>query len=586
MRSWISSSGPVNEVLESEFQQTLGSRGVHIIDPFTGTGTFVTRLLQSGLIKPEELAHKYHHEIHANEVALLAYYIAAINIETVYHDLVCGDYMPFPGICLTDTFQLYERDDLVSVLLKDNSTRRVRQRALDIRVVIGNPPYSEGQESGNDNAQNIEYPALDGRIRATYGARSTAALQNSLFNSYVRAIRWASDRIGTQGVVAFISAAGWVTGNSLDGLRKCLVDEFSSIHVFHLRGNARTKGERRRKEKDNVFGQQSKSPIAITVLVKNPTSEARGSIRFHDIGDYLGREEKLSIVKRFGSIGGINKIDGWKPIVPDQHGDWLSQRSVDFGNFIKVASKERGEQAVFADLSSGIKTNRDPWCYNASRSVVSANMKRLIEFYNNELFRYHQDHPPSAAHRPEPADVVNKDPTKIKWTREIFASLKSGRRGEFFPDHVVQSAYRPFSKQWAYFDRHFNNCVYQMPKIFPRSHEKNLAIAVAGPGAQDFSALMVDCVPEYAFQFNGVCLPLKRFEACHESASESWLDNDEVAPPRHVITDAMLTEARAAYANDEITKDDLFYYVYALLHSEDYRERYADNLSKELPRIP
>ncbi|NDC56919.1 MAG: damage-inducible protein, partial [Alphaproteobacteria bacterium] len=231
----------VNEVLQSEFGQTLGSKGVHILDPFTGTGTFITRLLQSGLIKPDELAHKYQHEIHANEIVLLAYYIAAINIEAAYHGLAGGKYVPFDGICLTDTFQLYEQErDLISDLMPDNSARRKRQRKLDIRVIFGNPPYSEGQESGNDDAQNLEYPKLDNRIRCTYGALSNAGLQNSLFNSYVRAYRWASDRIGQQGVVAFVSGAGWINGNSFDGFRKSLADEFTNIHVFHLRGNART----------------------------------------------------------------------------------------------------------------------------------------------------------------------------------------------------------------------------------------------------------------------------------------------------------------------------------------------------------
>lgn len=275
----------VNHLLQQEFGQTLGSKGVHIIDPFTGTGTFITRLIQSGLIKPEELPHKYRHEIHANELVLLAYYIAAINIEAAYHGEVIDEYTPFEGICLTDTFQMYEKDDLVDALLEDNSARRKRQKQLDIRVIVGNPPYSVGQGDANANNANVPYPSLDERIRTTYAARSDANNKNALYDSYIRSIRWASDRIGDAGIIGFVTNAGFVEANTADGLRKCLVDEFSSLYVFHLRGNARTSGEQRRKEKDNVFGMGSRAPIAISLLVKNPEAEAHGQVYFHDIGD-------------------------------------------------------------------------------------------------------------------------------------------------------------------------------------------------------------------------------------------------------------------------------------------------------------
>ncbi|HNH49162.1 MAG TPA: N-6 DNA methylase, partial [Myxococcota bacterium] len=232
----------VDHLLRQEFGQTLGSEGVHILDPFTGTGTFITRLLASGLITPDELPRKYASEIHANELVLLAYYIAAINIEAMYHDLVGGDYKPFEGICLTDTFQLYEKDDLMSHMLQDNSARRVRQKGLDIRVIVGNPPYSVGQKSANDNNQNVAYPALDARIAGTYAARSSAVNKNALYDSYIRAIRWASDRVGKSGIVGFVTNGGFVDANTAAGLRKCLAEEFSSIYVFHLRGNQRTAG--------------------------------------------------------------------------------------------------------------------------------------------------------------------------------------------------------------------------------------------------------------------------------------------------------------------------------------------------------
>ena len=258
---------------------------MHIIDPFTGTGTFVTRLLQSGLIKPEEMEHKFRHEIHANEIVLLAYYIAAINIEAVYH-AVQGDedYVPFEGICLTDTFQMYEKGDLVAQIMPDNSERRKRQRELDIQVIIGNPPYSAGQKSENDNAANVGYQSLDTRIRDSYAARSKATLQKNLYDSYIRAIRWGSDRLGDSGVLAYVTNGGWIDGNAMDGMRKSIAEEFTSIYIFHLRGNQRTSGETSRREGGKIFGGGSRAPIVITLFIKNPNAEQQGQIFFHDIG--------------------------------------------------------------------------------------------------------------------------------------------------------------------------------------------------------------------------------------------------------------------------------------------------------------
>ena len=340
----------VNHLLQQEFGQTLGSKGVHIIDPFTGTGTFITRLIQSGLIKSEELPHKYKHEIHANELVLLAYYIAAINIEAAYHDEVIDEYTPFEGICLTDTFQMYEKDDLVDALLEDNSARRKRQKALDIRVIVGNPPYSAKQESANDNNANIAYPSLDERIRSSYAERSTASNKNALYDSYIRAIRWASDRIGNAGVIGFVTNAGWLDTSTADGLRKCLAEEFSSIHVFHLRGNQRTSGELSRKEGGKIFDSGSRAPIAITLLVKNPDTDEHGRILFHDIGDYLSRKEKLEKIATFGSLAGI---PDWQVITPDAHGDWLKQRDDSFSDHIVLGDKKNEKIAIFKIYSNG-----------------------------------------------------------------------------------------------------------------------------------------------------------------------------------------------------------------------------------------
>lgn len=265
----------VDAVLRKEFGRTLSDENLHILDPFTGTGTFITRLLQSGLINPKDLERKYEKEIHANEIVLLAYYIASVNIENVYHDLQPGNpdaYMPYNGICLTDTFQLGETksgEDLFSEMFAQNSRRVQEQQKAPLMVIMGNPPYSIGQRSANDNAQNQSYSILEERIEETYAKASNAGLNKSLYDAYIKAFRWSSDRLGNNdGVIAFVSNGAWLDGNSTDGFRHCLEKEFSTIYVFNLRGNQRTSGELSRKEGGKIFGSGSRTPIAITLLVK------------------------------------------------------------------------------------------------------------------------------------------------------------------------------------------------------------------------------------------------------------------------------------------------------------------------------
>ncbi|MFZ7321239.1 DEAD/DEAH box helicase [Comamonas jiangduensis] len=586
----------VNDLLKQEFGQTLGSKGVHIIDPFTGTGTFITRLLQSGLISPEELAHKYQHEIHANELVLLAYYIAAINIEASYHDLVGGQYVPFEGICLTDTFQMYEKDDLVSALTVDNSARRKRQKQLDIRVIVGNPPYSVGQKSENDNNDNVAYPHLDERIRTTYAARSEATLSKGLYDSYIRAIRWASDRIGDAGVIGFVTNAGWVEANTADGLRKCLADEFSNIYVFHLRGNARTSGEQRRKEKDNVFGMGSRAPIAVSLLVKNPNAAEHGRIYFHDIGDYLSREEKLEKIAAYASLAGITAQNGWQNIVPDEHGDWLKQRDDSFGEFIVLGDKKGDGAKLFDNFSQGVLTARDAWAYNASQDKLQANMTSMIGFYNAEVKRFNAAHPglDSKARAAQVDGFIDTNQERISWTHNVKQELTKGRVLAFEASSLTPSLYRPFIKQWLYYNRSFNERVYQMPRIFPEAGVENLVICLTGLGeAAGFSSMISNVLPNFHFVAGSQCFPLYLYD---EEAQAQASDTPDMfaapaattaqRPRRDAITDAGLAHFQEAYPGEAITKEDLFYYVYGLLHSPDYRERYADNLSKELPRIP
>ncbi len=586
----------VDHLLRTEFGQTLGAKGVHILDPFTGTGTFITRLMQTGLLSKEELARKYRDEIHANEIVLLAYYIAAINIEAAYHDVVGGEYAPFEGICLTDTFQLHEKDDLISRVLVDNSARRTRQKKLDIRVIVSNPPYSIGQESENDNNANVEYEHLDGRIAETYAARTSAKLAKGLYDSYVRAIRWASDRIGDRGVIGFVTNANFIEANTTDGLRKCLAEEFSDLYMFHLRGNQRTAGERSRKEGGKIFGSGSRAPVAISLLVKNPNAARRGRIFFRDVGDYLTREQKLATVKEFGSVEGVTKGNGWTAITPDAHGDWLKQRDESFGRHIVLGDRSGAEPAVFDVFSLGVNTNRDAWVRSPSETGLSANVAKMIRFYEAERARFNAQHRAldKKARAARVDDFVDTDPTRISWTVNLKSDLARDTKLAFDATRIVPSLYRPFSKEWLYFDRKLNERVLQMPRLFPSSKTTNRVIGVsAGESRSGFSALMADVVPSLhaADMVGSQFFPLYVYEADDDGSGAdlfaSTKSKKSAAPTRRdAITDAGLAHFRDAYPGERITKEHVFYYVYGVLHSTQYRERYADNLGKELPRIP
>ncbi|WP_371799683.1 DEAD/DEAH box helicase family protein [Streptomyces sp. NBC_01707] len=349
------------QALNKHLSRSLSDEGVQIIDPFVGTGTFPVRLLQSGLIQPDDLLRKYASELHANEIVLLAYYIAAVNIEAAFHDVVGGDYRPFEGIVLADTFQLAEGTAQLEGMdvLEGNSERAKQQRKQRITVVVGNPPYSVGQENQNDDNQNVKYQVLDERIQQTYVARSTATNKRSLYDSYIRAIRWASDRIDGDGVVAYVSNGGYIDGNTADGLRKSLVEEFDAIYCYNLRGNQRTSGELSRKEGGKIFGSGSRNTVAVLILVKDGARTDREcQLYYRDIGDYLSREEKLRIV----GAQGIESVQ-WQRITPNKDGDWINQRDERFITFQAVGEKDKNarDKAVFDLYSSGLKSGRDSW---------------------------------------------------------------------------------------------------------------------------------------------------------------------------------------------------------------------------------
>lgn len=563
----------VNEVLKSEFGQTLGSKGVHILDPFTGTGTFITRLLQSGLIEPEELAHKYQHEIHANEIVLLAYYIAAINIEAVYHTMSGGEYKPFEGICLTDTFQLYEQDrDLISDLMADNSNRRTRQKALDIRVIIGNPPYSVGQESANDVAANHGYPKLDSRIRETFAAQTRMTNKRSLYDSYVRAIRWASDRLGDRGVIAFVTNAGWIDGNVGDGIRKSLANEFSSIDIFHLKGlrGKLTSGERAKREGGQIFGAGSGSAIAITVLTKSGRIRERADIRFHSVADYLTREEKLQTLRFYGSMSGIANKAAWTTVKPNEMGDWVNQGQADFSLLTPLGSKDKSEDSIFKVHSFGMKTNRDLWCYDSSYSALADRMKNAISYFNSL----------------DPTYIPSSDDDNFKWCQKTLGDLAAGKKYAFDEGKIRLANYRPFNRQWLYLDSRLNWSKYLTDRYFPSLTTENQVISLSAPGYRgDFSALISDAIPSIHFgdMAGAQCFPKLVFTPNKDDLSELQLNSGEAETG---ISQTALSLFRETYQQDDIGPSDIFNYVYALLHSRDYRDRYSDNLSKELPRIP
>jgi len=486
-------------------------------------------------------------------------------------------------------------------------------------VIVGNPPYSVGQKSQNDNNANVSYDELDKRIVATYAAKSRATSKKSLRDSYIRAIRWASDRIDkdTGGIVGFVANAGWLDSAASDGLRKCLIEEFSSLYIFHLRGDIRSEirsNVKNKTEGGNVFGQGSTTGVAISILVKQPGHDGHGEIHFCDIGDYLNREQKLQKISELVSIAGIEKQALWQFIEPDAHGDWLNQRQGDFEALLPMGDAKNKNKpnntGIFQNYSLGINTNRDAWCNNPSRVTLLQNVKCLADFYEQQRAAFKKFHPDAAIKQRQEkiAGFVNTDPTKISWSSSLLADFARDKELIFNPQAAVSTLYRPFSKGWLYYDGMLNHRVGQMPHIFPlpaatqepaqdgnlsteqgtlfaspktslldtkaqAGKSENRIIAVSTIGAKTFSALMSDCIMDLHVLESGTqCFPRYLY--------------DETGKQKDGITDVTLKKFQTHYQNKAISKDQLFHYVYGVLHSPDYREKYAHNLTKELPRIP
>lgn len=583
----------VNNVLKEEFGRSLSDENIHILDPFTGTGTFMTRLLQSGLIQKKDLKRKYENELHANEIVLLAYYIAAVNIENVYHDLMGNstEYEPFEGIVLTDTFQLGETDEsqkIFSEMFPQNSARVAKQKQAPLRVIMGNPPYSVGQSKANDNAANQRYSVLEKRISETYATASSAVNRGALYDAYIKAFRWSTDRLDPKhgGVVAFVSNGAWLDGNSTDGFRKVLEKEFSSIWVFNLRGNQRTSGELSRKEGGKIFGSGSRTPIAITLLVKNPkTKTEKATIHYHDIGDYLSREEKLNIIKKFGDIA--NPSIQWQTLSPNADADWITQRSGIFETFIPIGEKrENITDCYFLPIySNGVKTNRDVWVYNSSKNCLTENMKETIRLYNKGLMEFNEKS--KGVKDPVADDYIDFSQRMITWTREIKWDIEKGKSYQFEPGCIRTALYRPFFKQYLYFNKGWNNMQYQVPKHFPSENVENLVICASGVGVtKDFSVIITNCTPDLELIGKSQCFPLYFYEEEKASTRNLFDASTEAGLVRREgISNFIFERAKKQYGKN-VTKQDIFYYVYGILHSPDYRTVFASDLKKMLPRIP
>lgn len=582
----------VEKVLNKEFGKSLSDKNIHIIDGFTGTGTFIVRLLQSGIIKKEDLLYKYTNEIHANEYVLLAYYIAAINIEEAFHEISNSkEYVPFDGIVMTDTFQLYENwkeDDFTKAINEEtmpaNSERAKKQRELPITVCIGNPPYSVGQKNGGDNAANLKYSVLDAKIAGTYGKIAGSNAKRSLYDSYIRAFRWATDRITDSGVIGFITNGAYIDNNSMNGFRKCLLDEFTSVYVFNLRGNQRTSGETSRKEGGKIFGSGSRTPVAITILIKNSDKENDGYVHYCDIGDYLTREQKLSIIENKQDITRIE----WNKIEPDKNNDWINRKNSKYDSFYPLSPEKKFDNSTksyFIVNSNGVVTNRDAWTYNFSRNKVEMNIKRMIDFYNSEVHRLSKntEHLEKKAF----ASILKKDESKIKWVQDVINDAYKGIIHTYDNDSIRKSIYRPFTKENIYFNKDFNWSRYLIPFYYPNKEQKNLSICVTGTGAnKPFSVLITDCIPNLHTLDTDQVYPLNYY-------SEVNLDNthydgnlfEQTCIIKSGISDFIKQQCANKYGCS-VEKEKIFYYVYGFLHSNDYRAKFEADLKKELPRIP
>ena len=574
----------VNDILKSDFGCTLSDENVNILDPFVGTGTFITRLLQSGLIKSEDLERKYRQEIFCNEIVLLAYYIADVNIESVFHELMNREkYLSYDGICLTDTFQISEHEEgkIDNSWFPENSANVDKLKKLPIQVIIGNPPYNAKQKNANDNSQSQKYEHLDARVAETYSIHTNSTNKNSVYDSCIKAFRWASDKILSNnegGVLAFITNGKWIDDTAREGFRKSIEKEFSKIYVLNLRGNQYTGGELSRREGGKIFGSGSRTPISITILVKKPNQvqDTKAAIYYHDIGDYLSREQKLALVRKFKSVD--SKALKWQLIHPNEKGDWLNQRDGSFDEFIGMTPERKfktSSQSWFILNSRGNETGRDTWVYNYSQKALNNHINIIVNEYNKNVGC-------------KSKDELNYDETKVSWTSSLISKVLKGQsihNENIFADAV----YRPFCKMRTYRGEDLIHRYGQFREIFPTPDSKNVVICVSGiGGTKESSTFVTNHIPDLNILDAGTqCFPLYWYEK-KESLQLSLFDEEPQAEyvRRDGISNWILNEVRSRLKIKSIDKEMIFYYVYGFLHSLEYRSTFEADLKKSLPRIP
>ena len=559
----------VERILKTEFDRSLSDTGVHIIDPFVGTGNFIVRLMQD--IQGTALETKYRNELYCNEVMLLPYYIASLNIEQEYFQRT-GAYLPFEGIVLADTFEMLEPEQ-GELFTRENTERVQRQKAADMFVVIGNPPYNMGQINENDNNKNRKYETMDERVAETYVKDSKATLRNKLYDPYVKAIRWASDRIGDEGVVAFVTNNGFLDGMAFDGMRKHLAQDFTKVYHINFKGNARTSGERRRKEGGNVFDDQIRVGVGISFLIKKTemTSEGTG-VWLYSVDDYLKSSEKQKLLTHFGDYTNVPM----KKVDIDAKYTWLTEGlHAEFETFIPMGSKEaknaKDGETIFSLYSLGVATNRDVLAYAFDLNLLQKRVSTFIEIYNSTVDSKKRHDPATSVE-----DFIDTADPRIKWTRQVKASLKRLEPSTYKDTHFRTALYRPFCQKYLYFNNFWNEERYQQHRIFPTPEieSENRGICVSGIGGKKpFQTLMVDLIPDLHLTGDSQCFPFYTYD-------------EDGTNRRENITDWALAEFRTHYSDATITKWDIFHYTYALLHHPDYREKYEMNLKRDLPHIP
>ena len=558
----------VSHILKTEFGVSLSNKGVHIIDPFVGTGNFIVRLMQD--IQTTALQHKYQHELHCNEVMLLPYYIASLNIEQEYYQRT-RSYLPFDGIALADTFELLE-DKQMQLFSQENTDRVEKQKDTDMFVVIGNPPYNAGQVNENDNNKNRKYETVDKMLRETYSKDSKATNKNALSDPYVKAILWASERIGKEGIVAFVTNNGFLDGIAFDGMRKHLAQDFDTIYILDLSGNVR-KNPKLSGTTHNVFGIQV--GVSINFFIKKSEKSESTQIFYARVDEYWRKEQKYQFLESKQHYQNIQ----WQQITPDKRHTWLTEGlHAEYDTFIPMGSKkakaEKGlaVDVIFKTYSNGVKTNRDAWTYNFTRNILTENINIMIETYKAEIARWSQ-----RTDRDTNIDnFVSSDDTKISWSDGLKRKVKAGKLTEYSEKNIRISLYRPFTKSNLYFDRMLTERTYVFPSIFPISEIEvgNQIICVTGIGSNKaFQTLMVSTIPCLDMLEKTQCFPFYTYDEDSTNRKEN-------------ITDWARDAFRKHYKDNTITKWDIFHYTYGILHHPHYRQKYEMNLKRDLPHIP